>query len=86
MEWQARLNRAFDYIEAHLEGELRWEEAAAEAFCSTFHFLRMFEVVAGVGPGEYVRRRRLSRAAQELALGGPRVIDVALRSGYESPY
>jgi len=85
MEWQARLNRAFDYIEAHLEGELRWEEAAAEALCSTFHFLRMFEVVAGVGPGEYVRSRRLSRAAQELTLGRPRVIDVALRSGYESP-
>lgn len=85
MDWQTRLNRALDYLESHLEGDLSWEAAAAEANCSVFHFLRMFEVVAGLGPGEYLRRRRLTRAALELAGGGPRVIDVALRWGYETP-
>jgi AraC family transcriptional regulator len=85
MDWQARLNRALDYIEGNLEGEVGWAEAAAEANCSTYHFLRMFEVVTGVGPGEYLRRRRLSRAAQELAAGDARIIDIALRWGYDSP-
>jgi AraC family transcriptional regulator len=85
MDWQTRINRAIDYIEARLEGEVSWAAAAAEANCSTFHFLRMFEVVAGIGPGEYLRRRRLTRAALELAAGEARIIDVALRWGYDSP-
>ena len=73
------------YLERNLEEEIEYRRAAAEANCSTFHFLRMFEVVTGVTVGEYVRRRRLSRAAQELSEGEARVIDLALRFGYESP-
>ena len=45
----------------------------------------MFEVITGVTAGEYGRRRRLSLAALELASGDARIIDVALRSGYDSP-
>ncbi|HYW85676.1 MAG TPA: AraC family transcriptional regulator [Spirochaetia bacterium] len=74
-----------DYLERGLEGEIEYRRAAAEANCSTFHFLRMFEVVTGVTVGEYVRRRRLSRAALELSEGEARVTDLALRFGYESP-
>jgi AraC family transcriptional regulator len=85
VDWQERMNTALDYIEEHLEEEMDWERAAAEANCSTRHFLRMFEAIAGLGPGEYVRRRRLSRAALELARGGVKVIDLALRLGYETP-
>jgi AraC family transcriptional regulator len=85
MDWQTRLNRAFDYIETNLENEMSWAKAAEAANCSLFHFLRIFEVVAGIGPGEYLRRRRLTRAALELATGGSRVLDVALRWGYETP-
>jgi len=74
-----------DYLERGLEGEIEYRKAAAEANCSTFHFLRMFEVVTGVTVGEYVRRRRLSTAALELSEGEARVTDLALRFGYESP-
>jgi AraC family transcriptional regulator len=79
------MERAVDYLERNLQGEVEYHRAAAEANCSTFHFLRMFEVVTGVTAGEYVRRRRLSGAAMELAAADARVVDVALRSGYESP-
>ena len=85
MNWEQRLNAALDYIEEHLEDEMDWERAAAEANCSTFHFLRMFEVVSGVSAGEYVRRRRLSLAALELARSDIKVIDLAIRLGYDSP-
>lgn len=85
MEWQERMNRAIAWIERHLEEEIEWDEAAREAHCSLFHFLRMFEVITGLTAGEYVRRRRLSLAAMELASGDARVIDVALRYGYDSP-
>jgi AraC family transcriptional regulator len=85
MDWQDRMNRAIAWIEANLTEEIIWDSVAREAACSTFHFLRMFEVITGLTPGEYVRRRRLSRAAMDLAAGDTKVIDLALRYGYDSP-
>jgi AraC family transcriptional regulator len=85
MDWVERLNAAIGYIEAGLDGEIDIVEAARRANCSAFHFMRMFEVVAEVPVWEYVRRRRLSKAALDIAAGGEKVIDVALRYGYESP-
>ena len=54
------------------------------AGCSAYHFQRMFSYLAGVPLGEYVRRRRMTRAAADLQ-NGEKVLDVALRYGYESP-
>ncbi len=85
MDWQERMTKAIGYLEANLAGSVDLEKAAGEANCSPFHFFRMFDVIAGIGPGEYVRRRRLSLAAAELATGSARVIDVALKYGWESP-
>ncbi len=85
MDWQQRLNAALDYIEDGLEEEIDWTEAARRASCSTFHLLRMFEIVAGVSAADYLRRRRLSRAALELTTSDEKVIDLALRLGYDSP-
>jgi AraC family transcriptional regulator len=85
MDWTQRLTQALDYLEDNLDRPVDIDTAAGLANCSLFHFCRMFEVVIGVPPGEYVRRRRLSRAALDLAAGGDKVIDVALRWGYDSP-
>ena len=85
MDWQERMSAALDYIEDRLDGEIAWDEAAACAHCSTYHFLRMFDVVSGMSAGEYARRRRLSLAALDLASGQVKVIDVAVRLGYDSP-
>lgn len=85
MDWQERMNRAIGWIERHLSEEIVWDDAAREANCSLFHFLRMFEVITGITAGDYVRRRRLSLAAMELAAGDAKIIDVALRYGYDSP-
>lgn len=83
MEWIDRLNRAMDYVESHLE-EPDWQEAAGIACCSPYHFQRMFALLAGVSLSEYVRRRRMSRAAADLQ-SGARILDVALKYGYSSP-
>jgi len=85
MDWQERLNAAIGRIEASLEKEMDWEEAARAANCSLYHFFRVFEVIAGMGAAEYLRKRRLSVAALELAAGKGKVIDLALRYGYETP-
>lgn len=85
MEWLESMNRALDYLEAHLESDADICEAAKIAYSSKFHFQRMFSMLCGVTAADYLRGRRLTLAAQELAVGNARVLDVALRYGYETP-
>ena len=78
------LNEAMKYIEDNLEHEIDYKEAARRAHCSEHHFKRMFSFLAGVSLSEYVRRRRLTLAAFELRDGGAKVLDVAVKYGYNS--
>lgn len=83
MEWIDRLNRAVEYLEEHLE-DPDLGEAAKIACCSPYHFQRMFSLLAGAPLSEYLRRRKMSRAAADLQ-GGEKIMDVALKYGYSSP-
>ncbi|MFS0725275.1 AraC family transcriptional regulator [Paenibacillus sp. 1P07SE] len=85
MEWLKRMTDALDYIEAKITEPLPMEDIAKAACSSTFHFQRMFRMLSGVTIGDYVRQRRLTLAAQELAVQQAKVIDVALKYGYETP-
>ena len=76
---------AIEYIERNLDGEIDIARAAAAASVSPFYFQRIFHALCGMPVGEYIRGRRLTLAAQELASGGARVIDIALKYGYDSP-
>ncbi|MBE6598098.1 MAG: AraC family transcriptional regulator [Ruminococcaceae bacterium] len=79
------IQRAIDYIEAHLTDEIDYAAAAAQSFSSSYHFQRMFSILCGFTLGEYIRNRRLTLAGVELASEGTKVIDIALKYGYESP-
>lgn len=85
MDWIRRMALAIEYIEAHLEDELSIDEVARVALSSRYHFHRMFFAMIGVTPAEYVRRRRLTLAAADLACSEQRVVDIALKYGYDSP-
>lgn len=85
MDWLNRMNRAMDYIEANLDGEISCVKAAQIACCSTYNFQRMFSFITETSLSEYIRRRRLTLAAVELQTTGAKVIGVALKYGYESP-
>lgn len=84
MDWLSQWNEALDYLEAHLTEEVPPETLGRIACCGGYHFQRMFSYLAGVPLSEYIRRRRMTLAAADLR-SGERVIDVALRYGYESP-
>ena len=85
MDWVAGMQRAIDYIEAHLTEKINYDTVAAQCFCSSYHFQRVFGILCGFTIGEYIRNRRLSLAGSELATTDIKVIDVALKYGYESP-
>ncbi len=78
------MNEAIEYIEAHLEDTIDPQMVAHIALCSEYHFKRMFTFLAGVSLSEYVRKRRLSLAALDLLTSDMRIIDVAVKYGYNS--
>ena len=85
MDWVAGMQGALDYIEANLTDEIDYEKVAAVAYSSSYHFQRVFGILCGYTLGEYIRNRRLSLAGAELQADGAKVIDVALKYGYDNP-
>ncbi|OPA73760.1 AraC family transcriptional regulator [Paenibacillus selenitireducens] len=79
------MRQAIDYIEDHLEDVIQIDDVAKEALSSRYHFQRMFHALTGFTVTEYIRNRRLTLAAEELVGTDMKVIDVALKYGYESP-
>ncbi len=79
------MNDALKYIEENLDSEIDLKEAARLAFCSEYHFQRMFSFLAGMTISEYIRRRRLTLVAFELYNSTVRIIDLAVKYGYSSP-
>lgn len=85
MEWMTRLNEAVTYIEQHMKDEIKLEEAARIACTSSYNFQRMFSYMTGISISEYIRKRRMSLAAEDLQLKTDKIIDIALRYQYASP-
>jgi AraC family transcriptional regulator len=85
MDWVTGLQKAIDYVEDNLIEELDYEKIAAKACVSSFHFQRIFSIMCNYSLGEYIRNRRLTLAGAELNQSSVKVIDVALKYGYESP-
>ena len=85
MDSLKKMNEALRYIEENLDNEIDFQEVARLAWCSEYHFKRMFSFLAGVTLSEYIRRRRLTLAAFELSDSDIKVIDVAMKYGYNSP-
>lgn len=85
MDQITAIQRAIDYTEVHLTDEIDYEAAAREAASSVFHFQRLFSMLCGYTLGDYIRMRRLSLAADELQRTGGKIIDIALKYGYDTP-
>ncbi len=83
--WVKCLNDSIAYIESHICDDITADDVARHAYMSSYHFQRAFSLLTGLTVGEYIRNRRLTLAGQELAHGGAKVIDVALRFGYDTP-
>lgn len=85
MDHISRFQRAIDYVEEHLTERLDYEQIASRAYLSSFHFQRLFSLLAGITLGDYIRFRRLTVAGEQLVKDRKKVIDVALDLGYDTP-
>ncbi|TDF94456.1 AraC family transcriptional regulator [Paenibacillus piri] len=85
LDWLVRMKDALDLMETRMEEPLDIAEIAKASYTSPFHFQRMFHMLTGMTVAEYIRKRKLTLAAQELATSSSRVLDIALKYGYDSP-
>ncbi len=85
MDWIQGIQRAIDYVEENMTEEIDFEEVARQAYSSSFHFQRIFRILCGFSLGDYIRMRRLSLAGEELSKGNGKIIDMAMKYGYDTP-
>ncbi len=84
MDWLDKMNAAIDYIEDNLTDEIDFNVVSKKACCSSYNFQRMFSFITDTTLAEYIRRRRLTIAALELQNSNAKVIDIAVKYGYDS--
>lgn len=85
MDMLKHLNAAVDYIESNLLGEIDMDALSRTACLSNGSFTRFFSYMVGMTLKEYIRRRRLTLAALELQGSDSKVIDTAVKYGWDSP-
>ena len=84
MTRQELVRESLKYVEDHLDGALSVQDMALQAGYSPSRFSRIFREAMGMAPMEYVKKRKLIHASQEI-LKGKKIIDAAIDMGYASP-
>lgn len=85
MNWVDGMSKAINYIEDNLMEDIKVEDIAKEACVSRFYFQKAFAMLSGFTVGEYIRQRRLTLAGSEIVSTNEKIIDIALKYGYDSP-
>jgi len=83
--WVESIQKAIEYMEDHLLEDMQMEDIAKVANVSVFHFQRIFTVLTDSSIGEYLKRRRLTLAGQDLLTTDSKIIDIAMKYGYDTP-
>jgi AraC family transcriptional regulator len=77
-----QLDRAIDYMEAHLDKPLALLDIAQAAGLSATHFARRFKHSTGSAPHQYLMRCRVERAQRLLAETDNAIAQVAFACGF----
>lgn len=85
MNWSEAISRSIEYIEDNLTNDITIEDIANHLYISSFYFQKGFSMLCGYSISEYIRSRKLSLAGYELLHTNNKIIDIALKYGYDSP-
>lgn len=83
MKTNDNVNTMLKYIDEHLEEEITTKVLANIAGYSEYHFIRLFKSCMNVNLMEYVCKRRLIKASEDI-LAGEKIIDVAMKYCWHS--
>lgn len=79
------IQKAIEYMEENILENINYEDVAKQVYMSNYHFHRLFSMITGITANEYIRNRKLSMAGQELIMSNKKVIDIAMKYGYNFP-
>jgi AraC family transcriptional regulator len=85
MAWVESIQKAIEYMEQNILEDMTIDSIAKQANVSPFHFQRTFAVLTEMTVGDYLRRRRLTLAGEELLTTDAKIIDLAYKYGYDTP-
>lgn len=84
MEMMQSFNKTIRYIESTLDSDLDEKKIAHLSTYSYAMFSRLFSILTNMTLSEYIRLRRLTKAAIEIRESNKRIIEIAMKYGYES--
>jgi len=78
------MNEMIDYIEDHLTEEISYQKLSKIVGMNEFLMQRVFSLVTGISISEYIRKRRLSKALEEIQNTKATILDIAIKYQYSS--
>lgn len=84
MNYYERIQKSINYIETNLKEELIIEKVAREAYMSLSNYYRMFFSLTGHTVKEYIRKRRLTLATNDLLTSSRTILDIALDYDFDN--
>lgn len=85
MDWIKDTQKAINYMEMHLLENISIDDVSNHVFSSSDYFNKVFRIVTGFSVSEYMRNRKLSLAGEDLLYSKSKIIEIALKYGYETP-
>lgn len=85
MDWIVGMQKAINYIEEHLTSEIDFTDLAQFVSYSPRYFQKLFGLLCGTSVGDYIRKRRLTLAGNEICSSDIKISDIAQKYGYDNP-
>lgn len=79
MNYYERIQKSIDYIEKNLENDVDLNKVALEAYMSLSNFYRIFFALTGHAVKEYIRKRRISLAAEDIIFEKDTIMRIAVK-------
>ena len=78
------LNNMIMYIEEHLTEKIEYKVLAKIVGVSEYSLQRIFVFITGISLSDYIKKRRLSKAFEDIRNTDEKIIDIALKYQYNS--
>ncbi|MGB8699470.1 MAG: AraC family transcriptional regulator [Thermosynechococcaceae cyanobacterium] len=81
---QYHLRQILDYVDSHLDQDIKLADLAQRLDMSPFHFSRLFKQSIGMSPYQYLLQQRIAKAKRLLKKTDRLIVDIALECGFSS--
>lgn len=84
MNYDACIKKSIEYIDNNLNKKIELKDLADNVYLSKYHFHRVFHAAVGEPVAEYIRKKRLMKAAEDLLYTDGKIVDIAFKYQFSS--